>query len=203
MMKLVSSGAAFLTFTAGSALAASPIACGTQFGKLIQNSGVPSETFAASNGADVRDSYGAADFRVQTQCTLDEIDVKGRYIGPGPATSVDVIFYRNIPAASLPSQVLAAYTGMKFSDPAGTGNFTIPIPTTTLTPGVYWVSVSANIDLDKSGEWFWNLQASQPGLPAAWRENGGWGTGCLCWGNLAKYTGATGDYMFVLRGSGL
>jgi hypothetical protein len=201
MMKLVSTGTVFLASTAGSAFAASPAACGTQFATYA-NAGAPSETFAASNGADYLDSYGAADFTVQTQCTLNEIDVKGQYFGPGPATSVDVIFYSNIPTVDLPSQAIKAYTGLRFSDPAGTGNFAIPIPSTTLYTGLYWVSVSANIDLATSGKWFWNLQGFQPGLPAVWRENGGWNTGCICWGNLAKYTGARGDYMFVLRGSG-
>jgi hypothetical protein len=202
MMQLVTLCAAFLALTAGSASATSPVACGTQFGTPRVGDGIPSNNYYSASFIP-EDSYGAADFRVQTQCTLDEVDVKGFYAGPGRAANVNVLFYRNVPTANMPGQVIKAYIELPFSDPTGTGNFAIPIPSTTLMTGVYWVSVSANAE---PPGWLWNKQDEQPGFRAMWRQNGDVlnEPTCLCWGNLdaCNWWNSDGDFMFVLRGSG-
>jgi hypothetical protein len=68
-------------------------------------------------------------------------------------------------------------------------NFTIILPRTCLLqPGMYWVSVRANISFLQNGQWFWFERTIQTLSPFVWQNPGdGFSTGCV------QYTPAKAD----------
>jgi hypothetical protein len=177
--------------------------------KAISDSGVGivSQDFGTDEGLDAYDSQGADDFKVPALTTwkVKEVDVTGVYFnGPGPATSVNVTFYKN--ASGLPGVVKKSYPAIAYSDPSGLGSYIITLPTVTkLTTGTYWVSVQAVMDFSVGGEWGWETRTTSKSNPAAWQNpGGGFGIGCTTWGNMQTCIGPQGegpDFMFALYGS--
>ena len=158
--------------------------------------GVASQNFEAAN--DVYDSRGADDFRLNTSCTTTIVKVNGQ--GSGAATSMHVTFYRG--KAGHPGLVISNQDNLAYADPSGTGNFTIPLPSsvTFAADKRYWVSVQANMDL-ASGQWFWNTNTVAKGLNAQWRNpNNGFGTGCVTYTDLLTCVPSAGgpDFSFAL-----
>ena len=143
-----------------------------------------SQNFEAAN--DAFDNQLADDFVVPAGgWTIGQVNVIGVYFnGPGPATSVNVIFYAD--AATLPGAAVAGgtYTNVPITSGAATGAFQIVLPTSlTLAPGTYWVSVQANMDFSPGGEWGWTDRTVTSNSPAAWQNpGGGFGTPCTAWG---------------------
>lgn len=144
--------------------------------------GLVSQNFEAK--FDDFDSRAADDFRLKTPCAVQQVTVKGDYFnGSGPADSINVIIYRD--SGGLPGAILKQFADRSYTDPSGTGNFSITLPKTVLQPGLYWLSVRANMDYDSAGEWEWltnyNLHFNVP----VWRNPGdGFGTGCIDYGSV-------------------
>jgi hypothetical protein len=177
-------------------------ACGTGFG-TDSGTGIASESFAASNGFDNYDSYGAADFVVKGFCLVHDVHVLGQYFnGSGPASSVDVVFYKN--SHGHPGKVVKAYMGLPYTDSTGFGSFNVNLPSRLgLVRGRYWISVSAEIDFFTGGQWGWELQnEAAGGTDGQWEEAGGFGTGCTTWTDVNSCVGFGNDFMFELSGRG-
>jgi hypothetical protein len=214
MKQLVLATAAVLALAAGSAFASPSAAthgkvvappsnakavCGTSFG-TDTGSGIASETFAASDGFDNYDSYGAADFTVNTKCVIKGVQTAGQYFnGSGPATCLDVTFYAD--KGGKPGKVKQAYSCLSYT---GTGGLSANLPTSLkLKPGHYWISVSAEIDFFTGGQWGWELQnEANGGTDGLWEEAGGFGTGCTTWTDVNTCVGLGNDFMFTLSGKG-
>ena len=149
---------------------------------LANGSGLVSQNFESKY--DDFDSRAADDFRLKSTCTVKLVTVKGDYFnGSGPADSVNVILYRN--SGGVPGTILKQFADRPYSDPSGTGNFSIPLPATVLQPGLYWVSVRANMDYDPAGEWEWLTNYSLHNNVPVWRNPGdGFGTGCIDYGSV-------------------
>jgi hypothetical protein len=176
--------------------------------KAAQDSGVGivSQNFEPAN--DAFDAQGADDFKVPAGTTwkVKEVDTTSVYFnGPGPATSVDVTFYKN--ASGLPGAVKKAYSGIGYVDTSGgLGSYAITLPSVAkLTSGTYWVSVVANMDFSVGGEWGWETRTTAKVKNAAWQNPGdGFATGCTTWGDMQTCIGPSGegpDFMFALLGT--
>lgn len=172
-----------------------------------QNSNDTGEAITSENltggSSSAYTDQGADDFVIPTgkTWTITEVDVTGAYgNGPGPATSENVIFYKN--RSGMPGKAVRHGT---FTNLNGTGgpNFSLVLPGKglTLTAGHYWVSVVANIDFDFYGVWGWETNGSQHRKQALWENpNGGYDI-CRTWGTLEDCTGSGPDFMFVLGGT--
>ena len=131
-----------------------------------------SQKFDTAHASD--NSQGADDFTVPSgkTWTITEVDVTGFYstssggAGGGPATSENVIFYKNtvnskhqnVPGAKVKSVTL------KGTDTSG--KFVISgITGVKLAAGHYWVSVQANMSFS-TGLWLWESRTVQSGSPA-------------------------------------
>ncbi|MDQ6693096.1 MAG: hypothetical protein M3014_01560, partial [Chloroflexota bacterium] len=129
---------------------------------------------------------------------ITEVDVRGN-VAAAPQNTFNVRFYQN--TGTLPGTMVYEALNLAFS---GT-NLDIVIPLTTaavLTTGTYWVSVQDNIS---GANWYWEMRAVQSNSPAAFREGGGFGTGCNApaWFNRGTCTTTTStpDQMFRLMGT--
>jgi hypothetical protein len=163
--------------------------------------GVVSQNFEAAN--DPFDSTLADDFVVPSGQTwnINEVDVAGQYFnGPGPAASVNVVFYSD--SSGLPGSAVATRNNLAPTDTAGA--FVIPIPSAvTLGAGTYWVSVQANMDFTPNGEWGWENRTVQSNSGAAWQNPGnGFGTGCTTWGRMTTCIPTAGGPDLVYRLAG-
>src|SRR5687768_9287369 len=111
----------------------------------------------------------------------------------GPVT---VRFYTN--AGTLPGTVI--YTSAALTATGTDPNYSVTLNSPpTLPAGTYWVSVQAT----QTCCWYWGMrtQGTIFGNQAAFREGGGFGTGCTDWGNRDTCTGTIlGDQMFRLNG---
>jgi hypothetical protein len=60
-------------------------------------------------------------------------------------------------------------------------NFVVDLPSPCkLEPGIYWVSVQANIGFIQNGQWFWHENSVQRLSPFVWENPGdGFSTGCV------------------------
>jgi hypothetical protein len=158
-----------------------------------------SETFTDFSGYD---SSGAADCRIRAAAIITEIDTVGQYFnGSGPANSVDVTIYKN--SAGKPGRVVAAYTGLSYTDSTGFGSFEVKIKRTILTRGTYWIAVQPSMTFGTEGQWGWELQNETHGAADQWEEQGGLGTGCTTWDLPVNCTGYGNDFMFTARGVGI
>jgi hypothetical protein len=164
--------------------------------------GIVSQNFEAA--FDIYDSQGADTVKIkQTLVKANEVVVTGVYFnGSGPATSVNVTFYKN--SGGLPGGTSASYTGLAYTDLSGFGSFDIKFPTLKLKKGTYWVSVQANMDFGSGGEWGWETTSIQHGTAAVWQNPGnGFSTGCTTYANMQGCIGALGegpDFMFTIKG---
>lgn len=122
--------------------------------------------------------------------TITQVDVSGVYFdGTGPATSEDVIFYKNAKSGE-PGNAVKKGT---FKTLAGTGGpgFALKLPGkgVVLKAGHYWVSVVANVNYSSGGEWGWFEDANVQNDSAVYRDAGsGWQS-------------LDADLMFDLRGT--
>lgn len=138
--------------------------------------GEVSQNFEAAY--DSFDSRGADDFRLTSTCTVHNVSVKGDYFnGSGPADSINVVIYRD--GGGLPGAIVREFAHRAYSDPSGYGNFSIGLPATVLQPGLYWLSVRANMDYKPNGEWEWSTSYNRHNNAPVWKNTGnGFGTGC-------------------------
>ena len=158
-----------------------------------------------TSGSSRYDDQGADDFVVpkSKNWTITEVDVTGVYYqGSGPATSENVIFYKD--KKGIPGDPVAKGT---FNGLGGTGgpDFALVLPGKGLTikPGRYWVSVIANMSFYPEGnQWGWEVNPVRHGKQAMWRNpQGGFGS-CTTWGTIERCADSSGpDFMFALRGS--
>ena len=132
---------------------------------------------------DDRDSSVADDFRVGPGrgWRLGDLVVDGMYSGSGPATSVNVVLYRD--AGGLPDATVASYFGIDYADFGNTGDFQLLLtPPVDLGSGHYWVAVQANMDSHAHGSWRWTNRTAQKVNGAVFENPGdGSNTGCTTW----------------------
>lgn len=167
--------------------------------------GIVSQNFEAT--FDTYDSQGADDFTVPAgSCwKITDVTVAGVYYnGSGPASSVNVTFYKNKSNLPSESKIIASFTGVVPTTDSS-GSFVIKLPAAVKArPGKYWVSVQANLDLIVGGQWGWETRNTQAGTGGAWKNpGGGFGTGCSAYGNMLTCLDAQDqgpDYMFSLSG---
>jgi predicted outer membrane repeat protein len=141
---------------------------------------------------DAYDAQAADDFVVPAMqtWTIQQVKANGIYFnGPGPATTVNVIFYfdsMGFPGAPVPGGI---YNSISMSD--SSGNFTITLPTDLiLTSGTYWVSVQANMNYSPAGEWAWNDRMVASNSAAVWQNPAnGFATTCTTYGRRATTCG--------------
>jgi len=163
--------------------------------------GIVSQNFETA--FDAYDSQGADNFKLKaTSSKVNEVVVTGVYFnGSGPATSVNVTFYKN--AAGLPGGTSASYTGLAYTDLSGFGSFDVKTPGLKLKKGTYWVSVQANMDFGTGGEWAWETRSVQNGAAGVWRNPGnGFSTGCTTYTAVTTCiaAGEGPDWMFTVKG---
>lgn len=116
---------------------------------------------------------------------ITEVDVTGTYVGGvGPATSVDVTFFRN--GSNSPRKVKYAFT-VSCTDNSGSFQCLLPMtqrkhprPVVRLFAGTYWVSVVANCASTVCRQWQWTENTTVTDNEAQWEDpHGGWGyRGC-------------------------
>ncbi|HEX4080171.1 MAG TPA: hypothetical protein VHX61_15020 [Rhizomicrobium sp.] len=162
---------------------------------------VGSQNFTGGTSTAYNDQ-GADDFVIPKgkTWTITEVDVSGVYYeGPGPATSENVIFYKD--KQGMPGKPVRNAT---FNNLNGTGgpDFAIMLPGKglKLNAGHYWVSVIANLAFDDAGAWFWDVNTMQHGKQAMWQNPPGGDGTCRTWGTIEDCTGYGPDFMFDLRG---
>lgn len=241
--KMLLAAAAAVALTAGTAAKASPnpmpTVAGVNTGTVSppcavgicwwdQNNGsdgnaIDSQNFTSGVLTSLNDA-AADDFLVPQLSgrTVHAVDVSGIYFsGTGPASSVNVTFYKNA-AGNHPGIIKAQFIGIPYFDPTGTGSFQIQLcnwnvphtackPTKVafnggngLNPKRFWVSVVANCNFyGGCGEWGWGTRAVVTGTsPAMWQNpSNGFVTGCTTWTAAYSCVGlsTTEDFMFDLR----
>lgn len=150
-----------------------------------QRHGYPWGSGVSQNFEDIFEAYDSAkadDFKVPKAHTwvIEEVYVVGRYLhGSGPPRSEQVTFYKD--TNGLPGDVVATYEVVGDLG-GGAGSFRMRIPKTALEPGVYWLSVVANMDYAVGGEWLWAISTARRLSPSAWENPGGaYRQGCPTW----------------------
>lgn len=166
---------------------------------LYRNSGTDAGVGVVSQDSQGSLAEAADDFTVPANATwtIREVDVRGHYFdGSGPADSQTVTFYEA--AHGRVGAVIARATRVAFAD--RDGSFRIRIPPTTLGPGSYFVSVVANLDRTRGGEWHWENMTQVHGHRPQWQDPGG--STCGHWTSESRCFGpGTGDHFFTLRGT--
>ncbi|PZR94929.1 MAG: hypothetical protein DLM69_12040, partial [Candidatus Chloroheliales bacterium] len=128
--------------------------------------------------------------------SINEVDARG-YPGIPAQGTFNVSFYTS--TGTLPGTPV--YSATNLTSVSASPDYTIPLTSpATLTPGAYWVSVTAN---QNGSNWYWGMRSVLSNNPAAWREGGGYGTGCTNWSNRGTCTGTTNvpDQMYRLLGT--
>jgi hypothetical protein len=213
--------AAVFALAMGSAASAAGIPSTAGFGKALQpfhspkgvktlytqNSndsgvGLVSQNFTSGSFSPTYNAAGADDFVVPSgkKWKVGEVDVTGVYFnGPGPATSEDIVFYKD--ASGVPGKAVknGTFNGLSCSDNAGSFTCTLPHKV-RLKHGHYWVSVVANQNYLSTGEWGWEGNATINNDPAQWENpGGGFGVGCTTWGPNSSCLGYNQDDMFDIK----
>lgn len=163
------------------------------------------------------DEFLADDFTVPAATTwkVKEVDVTGfYYVGAGPASSVNVLFWKN--KKNLPSGTTGLVVCDNITPKAGlsTGAFVLKLPRSCAvklkggTSGkTYWVTVQANmVGLSQSGYWAWTVNNVVNGNMAAGYWYGGKVSTLnpLCNTEFQSFltcTGTTYDLSFALYGT--
>jgi hypothetical protein len=139
--------------------------------------GLVSQNFEAA--FDAFDSRGADDFLLHSKCAVRNVTVKGDYFnGSGPADSINIVIYAD--GGGLPGAIIKQFADMGYTDPSGSGNFSVTLPKTVLQTGLYWISVRPNMAFSPNGEWEWSTNYNLHNNVPVWRNPGdGFGTGCI------------------------
>jgi len=153
---------------------------------IYDQTGNPSaEGFIASQdfetAYDVYDCQGADDFTVPTGETwvFDLVTVLGTLSAGIPHDLANVYIYWDLDC--FPEVALYSYMGVHALDD-GAGNLEIPIPSTSLAEGTYWISVQSASPFATYGQWYWGKQAAPTiACEAMWQNPGGGFAGCLTW----------------------
>lgn len=130
------------------------------------------------------------------------MDVSGTYVeGSGPATSENVIFYKD--ADGMPGKPVRSgtFTNLAGIDNLGSFALTLPGRGLKLRAGIYWVSVIANMDFPTQGLWGWDVTSVQHHNQAMWQNPNGADHICPTWGTIKSCTDFGPDLTFDLRGS--
>lgn len=159
----------------------------------IASSDISSQDFTDGGGSlNQYDSRAADDFLVPEGFfwVIDTVRAFGAFDESTPdlIDSVDVVFF--VDKDGLPGQLVAQCVYDDVSpDDLTNPEFTINLPhTCLLQPGIYWVSVRANIGFIQNGQWFWFERTVQTLSPFVWENPGdGFSTGCV------KFTPAQAD----------
>ena len=164
------------------------------------------------------DEYLADDFTVPAghSWKVKEVDVTGfYYIAAGPASSVNVLFWKDNPKHGLPKGTTPKITCDDITPKTGlsTGAFGIKLPKTCKvklaggTAGTtYWVTVQANMKgANTSGYWAWSTNNTINGnMGAGWWYGGSVTVNdpkCLVqFESLLDCAGFTYDFTFALQG---
>jgi hypothetical protein len=164
------------------------------------------------------DEYLADDFTVPSGHTwkVQEVDVTGfYYIEAGPASSVNVLFWKNNPKHGLPKGTTPKTECDNLTPISGlsTGVFGIKLPKSCKvklaggTSGTtYWLTVQANMKgADTSGYWAWSTNNTIAGnMGAGYWYGGSVGVNdpkCLTqFEDMLDCTGFTYDFAFALLG---
>ncbi|HEX3653954.1 MAG TPA: hypothetical protein VHU18_14135 [Rhizomicrobium sp.] len=161
------------------------------------------------------DEYLADDFKVPAghSWKVKEVDVTGfYYIGAGPASSVNVLFWKNKGSLPKNGDPKVECDNITPSSDVG-GTFQIKLPKTckvNLKGGTngasYWVTVQANMKgINTSGYWAWTANLGVANNQAAGYWYGG-SVGvndpkCLTqFESISDCTGSTVDFAFALLG---
>lgn len=159
------------------------------------NNGVTSMKRAddPSHNAEAADDFVVP---VGKQWSITHVDVRS-YPGYPAEASFNVAFYTN--DGALPGAQIGSYSSQGYSGTNPDYVITLSSPM-MLSSGTYWISIQANMSV---GIWYWGERAVQSGSPAAWREAGGWGTGCTSWSNRGTCMGNSSlpDQIFRLWGA--
>ncbi len=151
----------------------------------ISSSDISSQDFTDGGGAfDQYDSRAADDFLVPEGLywVVNTVRVFGAFDDSTPdlINSVDVVFFAD--NEGLPGQLVTqcVYDDILPED-ITVPIFLINLPhTCLLQPGIYWVSVRANIAFIQNGQWFWYERTVQTLSPFVWENPGdGFSTGCV------------------------
>ncbi len=214
--------AAAVALSAGNALAATPsvIGHGTPH-KVISNApglvalydqtsdelsnGISSQNFGSGDTG--YDDQAADDFVVPAghRWIIKEIDVSGFNDGTKPATSLNVVFYRDY--RGFPGHVAAECDNRSSAGYNGNGGYAIKLKIRTcalkpkLRAGHYWVSVVANQNYTTDGQWYWTLNGTIHNDAAVFESPGcGWSC-CDTWCDLfPNVLGYSADFAFTLKG---
>lgn len=159
----------------------------------ISSSDISSQDFTDGGGSlNQYDSRAADDFLVPEGFfwVIDTVRAFGAFdeTTPDLIDSVDVVFF--LDKDGLPGQLVAQCVYDDVSpDDLTNPEFTINLPhTCLLQPGIYWVSVRANIGFIQNGQWFWFERTVQTLSPFVWENPGdGFSSGCV------KFTPAQAD----------
>jgi hypothetical protein len=148
---------------------------------------------------------GADDFTVPSGATweIDHVYVNGSFpYTPTVIPGIDIIFYSD--ASGYPGTAITTYTNIACeSQESGIINITLPTPT-TLTAGLYWISVAPNMDLTY-GFWVWNKEVAPTiGNEYKWQNPGGGYESCTSWcdGSL-QFSGIDNNLSFALSNTTL
>jgi hypothetical protein len=126
---------------------------------------------------------------------INQVDVRSPAGFPNP-TSFNVYIYTD--SGTLPGTPVYTATNLAVggTNPDYVINLTTPAD---LATGTYWVSVQGNI---VGANWYWQGRSVVNNNSTAWREAGGYATGCLNWTRLTTCSGFTWPgQMFRLHGT--
>ncbi len=186
-----------------------PSAVGTIFDDdaLVEAFGTAADFAVASQDVeplfDVYDTQAADVFVLTEPSRLETVEVDGTLDGfdgtPPPLSSMMVEIYPDSAGPAEPA-VFAA-SGVVPVDGAG-GRWVLSLPAPpVLSPGTYWLSVRASLDL-ADGRWSWRGHQREGASSYRWRNPlDGFGTGCTAWSpGAACDPDATGSLGFRLLG---
>jgi hypothetical protein len=133
---------------------------------------------------------------------VQSIDVDGGYfVGAGPATDWNVLFY--VDNAGFPGAQVYNSTHQPVQRNGRT--FTINLPTPAmLNPGTYWVEIQANMIYGTQGQWGWTNRTVTSYNAAVWRNPGGSLGSCRAWGRRGATCGidaSAPDQVYRLNGT--
>ena len=164
--------------------------------------GINSQNYTSDNSSPLNDQ-GADDFVIPKGKTwsITEVDVTGQYYqGSSPATSENVIFYKD--KNGMPGKTVNKGTFTDLEGADSRGNFAIALPRKGLKlgSGHYWVSVIANLSFYEGGQWAWEENNVQHGYLAMWQNPSNYYLLCRTWCTLENMGGTSPDLMFELKG---
>jgi hypothetical protein len=144
------------------------------------------------------DTAGAVDFSVKKSCSIGTVQTTGLYYnGTGPASSVNVLFYKN--KKGEPGKIVKEQDNLSYTDSTGTGALGVKLKkAVSLKKGNYFVSVVANMTLSAGGQWGWELTSNQIGNIDQWENQGGGFGVCPTWGDVLTCVGYGNDFMVTL-----